>query len=211
MATNHIAPRDVSRKRAGAPRQRADAPLISVDAIAGVPEFVRGAFGERVLRQAQQAAMLDLELIADSACFVPQWSMVCFPQTAAQAGGQQRGRGREDMRRDVASGQGRRIHASPLLVRGCQLGACSQRGRWGRRSGTGGKRRSRAGSQVAAARPTMLRGGLLARPYSARVIGQAAHSVGGSIQRAAGLLTVGRAACRRAPRVRPASVARGRP
>jgi hypothetical protein len=35
--------------------------VVSVTALAGVPEFVRDAFGERVLRRANQAAMLDIE------------------------------------------------------------------------------------------------------------------------------------------------------
>lgn len=82
MATNHIAPRDAAQ-------QRASAPLISVAALAGIPEFVRGTFGERVLRQARQAAMLDVELIEASGCFVPQRTMTSFVQTVARAGGEE--------------------------------------------------------------------------------------------------------------------------
>ena len=82
MAPNHFAP------RAGA-SQRADASLISVAALAGVPEFVRGAFGERVLRNARQAAMLDFELIEDSDCFIPQLTMATFADAVARMAGEE--------------------------------------------------------------------------------------------------------------------------
>jgi AraC-like DNA-binding protein len=82
MAANHFA----SRASAS---QRADAPLISVAALAGVPEFVRGAFGERVLRKAHRAAMLDFELIEDSDCFIPQRTMATFAETVARMAGEE--------------------------------------------------------------------------------------------------------------------------
>ncbi|MBX3644242.1 MAG: AraC family transcriptional regulator ligand-binding domain-containing protein [Rubrivivax sp.] len=82
MATNQFAP------RVGA-SQLGNAPLISVAALAGVPEFVRGAFGERVLRKARQAAMLDFELIEDSDCFIPQLTMTTFTHTVARMAGEE--------------------------------------------------------------------------------------------------------------------------
>jgi AraC-like DNA-binding protein len=52
--------------------------LISVTALAGVPALVREAFGEKVLRQANRAAMLDIELIEDRDCFIPHATMTGF-------------------------------------------------------------------------------------------------------------------------------------
>lgn len=69
--TTHFAP--------SAPRGRLDAPpVISVTAMAGVSAMVRHAFGEKVLRQAKQAAMLDIELIEHHDCFIPQATMTGF-------------------------------------------------------------------------------------------------------------------------------------
>lgn len=52
--------------------------MVSVAALAGVPELVRHTFGDKVLRQANQAAMLDIELIADQDCFIPHATMTAF-------------------------------------------------------------------------------------------------------------------------------------
>lgn len=82
MATNHFAP------RVGA-SQLADTPLISVAVLAGVPEFVRGALGEQVLRKARRAAMLDFELIEGSDCFIPQWTMTTFAEAVARMAGEE--------------------------------------------------------------------------------------------------------------------------
>ena len=82
IASNHFAP------RVGA-TPLADAPLISVAVLAGVPDFVRSAFGERVLRQARQAAMLDFELIEESDCFIPQWTMTTFAEAVARMAGEE--------------------------------------------------------------------------------------------------------------------------
>lgn len=82
MPTNHIAPRAASL-------QRADTALISTAALAGVPEFVRGAFGERVLREANRAARLDIEVVASSDCFVPQRTIAAFTETVARASGEE--------------------------------------------------------------------------------------------------------------------------
>lgn len=82
MATNHFAPR-IGTSRLG------DAPLISVAALAGVPDFVRSAFGDRVLRKARQAAMLDFELIEDGDCFIPQQTMTTFADAVARISGEE--------------------------------------------------------------------------------------------------------------------------
>lgn len=82
MAANHIAPR-------AATSPLADAALISVAALAGVPDFVRGAFGERVLAKARQAAMLDFELIEDCGCFIPQRTMTTFTEAVARMAGEE--------------------------------------------------------------------------------------------------------------------------
>lgn len=52
--------------------------MISVTALAGVPALVRQAFGDTVLRQANRAAMLDIELIEDRDCFIPHATMTAF-------------------------------------------------------------------------------------------------------------------------------------
>lgn len=52
--------------------------MISVTALAGVPALVRRAFGETVLRHANRAAMLDIELIEDRDCFIPHATMTSF-------------------------------------------------------------------------------------------------------------------------------------
>lgn len=80
MPTNHIAPRAASL-------QRADTALISTAALAGIPEFVRGAFGEPVLRKANRAARLDIEVVERSDCFVPQRTMTAFVDAVARASG----------------------------------------------------------------------------------------------------------------------------
>jgi len=53
-------------------------PVVSVAALAGVSAMVRQAFGDKVVRQANQAAMLDIELIEDQDCFIPHTTMTRF-------------------------------------------------------------------------------------------------------------------------------------
>jgi AraC-like DNA-binding protein len=52
--------------------------VLSVTALAGIPAMVRQAFGENVLRHANRAAMLDIELIEDRDCFIPHATMTRF-------------------------------------------------------------------------------------------------------------------------------------
>jgi len=80
--TTHIAP-------GAAPSALRDVPLISVNALAGIPAFIRSAFGERLLRKACQAAMLDIEIIEDSHCFVPQAIMTIFADAVARLAGEE--------------------------------------------------------------------------------------------------------------------------
>ena len=53
-------------------------PVISATAIAGVSALIRHSFGEKILRQAKQAVMLDIELLEGHECFIPQATMVDF-------------------------------------------------------------------------------------------------------------------------------------
>lgn len=70
----HFAP-EPARLREG----RAGGPtLISITALAEIPALVRDAFGERVLSQANRAAMLDIEAIESRDCFIPHATMTAF-------------------------------------------------------------------------------------------------------------------------------------
>jgi len=61
--------------------------LVSVSALAGVPAWVRAACGERVLREANRAALLDMERIENLDCFIPHLSMANFIDTIARRSG----------------------------------------------------------------------------------------------------------------------------
>ena len=64
-----------------------DLPLISVTALAGVPGFVRHAYGEGLLRRATSAAMLDIEAIETQDCFSPPVTMTSFTEAVARLAG----------------------------------------------------------------------------------------------------------------------------
>lgn len=64
-------------------------PVISVTALAGIPAFVRHAFGEKLLRQASDAAMLDIEAIEDQDCFIPHLTMTTFADAVAKLSGEE--------------------------------------------------------------------------------------------------------------------------
>jgi AraC-like DNA-binding protein len=83
--TAHFAPtpRKLSRSRLGS------SSVLSVTALAGVPDFVRRAFGERVLQRANRAAMLDIEAIDDQNCFIPHITMTTFANTVAKLSGEE--------------------------------------------------------------------------------------------------------------------------
>jgi len=84
--TNHFAPNPGKlSNRSGL----GSAPLVSVTALAGIPQFVREAFGERVLRRANEAAMLDIEAIEDQDCFIPHITMTTFANTVAKLSGEE--------------------------------------------------------------------------------------------------------------------------
>lgn len=85
LAATHFAPapaRPLRRSATGSPT------LISVTALAGVPALVRQAFGEKVLRHANRAAMLDIELIEDRDCFIPHATMTAFLAEVARRSGE---------------------------------------------------------------------------------------------------------------------------
>jgi len=63
--------------------------VISVTALAGVPGFVRRAFGERLLTRANRAAMLDIEAIEDQDCFIPHITMTTFADAVARFSGEE--------------------------------------------------------------------------------------------------------------------------
>src|SRR5262245_60439970 len=83
--TTHFAPR--ARKLSNDPLS--STPVISVTALAGVPAFVRHAFGERLLERANQAAMLDIEAIEDQDCFIPHVTMTTFAASIAKFSGEE--------------------------------------------------------------------------------------------------------------------------
>lgn len=62
--------------------------VVSVTALAGVSGFVRDAFGERVLRRANEVAMLDIEAIEDQDCFIPHVTLSAFIDATAQHSGE---------------------------------------------------------------------------------------------------------------------------
>lgn len=53
-------------------------PVVSIAALAGVSAWVRQSYGDRVLEQANRAAMLDIEAIEDQDCFIPHATMTGF-------------------------------------------------------------------------------------------------------------------------------------
>lgn len=74
-ATTHFAPNDSQPRSV---RHAGSSTLLSVTALAGVPGMVSQEFGEKVLRHANRAAMLDIELIEDENCFIPHATMTAF-------------------------------------------------------------------------------------------------------------------------------------
>lgn len=64
-------------------------PVISVTALAGIPGFVRHAWGERLLQRANRAAMLDIEAIENQDCFIPHVTMTTFAGALARLTGEE--------------------------------------------------------------------------------------------------------------------------
>jgi len=64
-------------------------PVICVAALAGVPAYVRDTFGERVLKRANEAVLLDIEAIEDQDCFIPHITMATFADTIARLSGEE--------------------------------------------------------------------------------------------------------------------------
>lgn len=68
----------------------ADAPpVISAKALAGVPALIRQAFGDKVLRQAKRAVMLDIELLEHCECFIPKATLNQFLDEVQRRCGEQ--------------------------------------------------------------------------------------------------------------------------
>jgi AraC-like DNA-binding protein len=86
LLTNHFAP---SAQKLPASSRFDSVPVISVTALAGVPAFVRGVFGDKLLRQANRAAMLDIEAIEDQDCFIPHVTMSAFVDSIARLTGEE--------------------------------------------------------------------------------------------------------------------------
>lgn len=86
LPTTHFAPRPCKLSNGS---RLGSTPVISVTALAGVPAFVRHAFGDRLLSQANQAAMLDIEAIEDPDCFIPHITMTTFVDAVAKLSGEQ--------------------------------------------------------------------------------------------------------------------------
>jgi AraC-like DNA-binding protein len=84
--TTHFAPRAAKLSNGS---RLGTTPVISVTALAGIPAFVRHAFGDRLLRRANQAALLDIEAIEDQDCFIPQITMTTFLDAVAKLSGEQ--------------------------------------------------------------------------------------------------------------------------
>ncbi len=61
--------------------------LVCVSTLLGVPDWVRDTFGQRVLNDANRAAMLDFERIDDHDCFIPHRTMSTFLETVARKSG----------------------------------------------------------------------------------------------------------------------------
>ncbi len=52
--------------------------MVSALALANSPDLIRQAYGARTLQRANRAAMLDIELLQDDACFIPHATMATF-------------------------------------------------------------------------------------------------------------------------------------
>ena len=63
--------------------------VLSISALAGISAFVRQAFGPKVLRQANDAAMLDIELIEEQDGFIPHTTMTRFLAEIERRSGEQ--------------------------------------------------------------------------------------------------------------------------
>lgn len=61
--------------------------LITVTALSGVSAFVRDRFGERLLRGANEAVLLDIEAIEDQDSFIPHLTVTTFGAAVARLSG----------------------------------------------------------------------------------------------------------------------------
>lgn len=85
LPTTHFAP---GPRKLSSGSDLGSTTLITVTALAGVSGLVREAYGERVLRHANHAAMLDIEAIEDEDCFIPHLVLTSFADTVARLAGE---------------------------------------------------------------------------------------------------------------------------
>lgn len=83
--TTHFATRP---QYVAAGKSRGSVPLISATTMAGVPALIRDVFGDRILAKANREVMLDIELIEDKDCFIPQATMTAFTESIARQAGE---------------------------------------------------------------------------------------------------------------------------
>jgi len=62
--------------------------MTSATAMAGVPAFVRETFGYNALKRANEATMLDIEMIDTLDCFIPQVTMTTFLDAVERSAGE---------------------------------------------------------------------------------------------------------------------------
>lgn len=86
LLTNHFAP---TPSKLPATSRFDSVSVISVTALAGIPHFVRSAFGDKLLKQANRAAMLDIEAIENQDCFIPHITMSTFAGAVARLAGEE--------------------------------------------------------------------------------------------------------------------------
>ncbi len=62
--------------------------LVCIDALAGVPAFVRDRYGAKVLREANRAIRLDIERLEGHDCFITHATMLAFLESIARQTGE---------------------------------------------------------------------------------------------------------------------------
>ena len=85
LPTTHFAP---TPRKLSAGTGLGATSLITVTSLSGVSAFVRDRFGERLLRGANEAIMLDIEAIEDQDCFIPHLTVTTFSAAVARLSGE---------------------------------------------------------------------------------------------------------------------------
>lgn len=63
-------------------------PMVTATVMTGLPAFVRETFGPNALNRAQQATLLDIEMIERLDCFIPQTVVTTFLDTVERSAGE---------------------------------------------------------------------------------------------------------------------------